>query len=48
MLTGLGLMKGLLGFYCVLVAVFTWEGDWPRASYWLGAAIITGSVLWME
>ena len=48
MMWGLGLMKGLCAFYVVLSGVFVWEGDYPRALYWLGAAIITTSVLWIK
>ena len=40
------MMYGLIGFYLLTAMVSGWEGNWPRASYWCGAAIITGSVLW--
>lgn len=42
---GLGLMKGLCVCYLALCGVFIWEGDYARALYWFGAAIITTSVL---
>ena len=45
---GISLMKGLCVFYVLLCGVFWWEGDGPRSLYWLGAATITFSVLWMK
>ena len=47
---GLGLlgMKVLIAAYLVLACVFMWEGKWPYAAYWIGAAIITSSVLVMR
>lgn len=47
-MNGFLLMKGLAGFYLLLVGVFLYEGDWARALYWLGATMITGAVLWMR
>ena len=42
------LMLGLLAFYVVLAIIFAYEGQWPKCTYWIGAAIITGSVLAMR
>ena len=48
MISGTALMTGLIVFYVVLAGVFAVEGNWPRCTYWIGASIITGSVLWMS
>lgn len=45
---GHGLMYGLVGFYALLSLIFLWEGHYAKATYWLGALIITSSVLAME
>lgn len=42
------LMIGLLIFYVALAVVFAIESQWPKCTYWIGAAIITGSVLAMR
>lgn len=42
------LMKGLIVTYVVAALVFAWEGNWPKMTYWIGASIITGSVLVMK
>lgn len=42
------LMKGLIVFYAVVACVFAWEGNWPKMTYWIGAAIITSSVVVMK
>ena len=42
------LMQGLIVAYVVIAVVSAWEGNWPRCTYWIGAAIITGSVLCMK
>jgi len=47
-MTGNGLMIGLVCAYAVVCATFLYEGNFPKALYWLGALIITASVLWME
>lgn len=41
------LMTSLLVVYVVIAGVSAWEGNYPRCTYWVGAAIITASVLWM-
>lgn len=46
-MTGLGLMLFLICVYAVTAATFAWEGNYPKAMYWVGAFIITASVLWM-
>jgi hypothetical protein len=47
-MTGTLLMKVLVCQYLVLAAVFAYELNWPKCSYWIGAAIITTSVLVMK
>ena len=42
------LPKALMVQYVVAALVYGWSGDWPRCYYWIGATIITGSVLWMR
>ena len=39
------LMGALILAYLVIAGMAAYEGNWPRCSYWIGAAIITGSVL---
>lgn len=39
------LMVWLLCNYAVICIVSVWEKNWVRATYWLGAFLITGSVL---
>jgi hypothetical protein len=41
------LMVWLLCNYAVICGFSLYEKNWPRAGYWLGAFIITGSVIWM-
>lgn len=45
---GDGMMKGLVVFYLILAVVFGYEQQWAKATYWIGAALITGSVLAMR
>lgn len=45
---GNNLMIGLACFYVVLAAVFAYEGQWAKCSYWIGACVITVSVLVMK
>ena len=40
------LMKGLVVFYIILILVYLWERQWPKAMYWLGAAILNIGILW--
>ena len=47
-MNGILLMQGLIVAYVVIAIVFAWEGDWPKCTYWIGAAIITSSVLVMK
>ena len=42
------LMQGLVVTYVLVALVFAYEGNWPKCTYWMGAAIITTSVLWMK
>ncbi len=42
------LMVALVVVYLVTASVFAWEANWPKMSYWIGAAIITTSVLAMR
>lgn len=41
-------MIGLCIFYVFVAFVFAYESNWPKCTYWLGAAVITGSVLAMK
>ncbi len=45
---GPSLMQGLAVFYVLVAIVFAFEGNWAKAAYWIGASIITTSVLWMK
>lgn len=47
-MTGTLLMQGLIVVYVIVAVVFLWEGNYPKAVYWIGAAIITSSVLVMK
>ena len=47
-MTGDSLMTALLLVYVVIAAVFLYEGNYPKAWYWLAAAQITGAVLLMK
>ena len=47
-MTGDWLMRVLVVEYVIVALVFASEGNWPRFTYWVGASIITGSVLWMK
>jgi len=40
------MMKGLILFYLVTAIVSAYEGNYPRALYWLSAGGITTGVLW--
>jgi drug/metabolite transporter (DMT)-like permease len=42
------LMQGLVVVYVIVAVVFAWEGNWPKCLYWIGASIITSSVLVMK
>lgn len=48
MINGTLLMQGLVVFYVLLACVFVYEGNYAKCTYWIGAAIITGSVLVMK
>lgn len=47
-MTGHLLMQALVLEYVVVALVFAWEGNIPKMCYWIGAAIITTSVLVMK
>ena len=47
-MTGDLLMRGLLVVYVLIACTFAYEGNWPKCTYWIGAAVITASVLWMK
>ncbi|MGB0911032.1 MAG: hypothetical protein ACPGYT_11775 [Nitrospirales bacterium] len=47
-MNGERLMYFLVCFYAVTSLVFLFEGNDTKATYWLGALIITSSVLWMK
>ena len=42
------LMQGLVVTYVIVACVFAYEGNWAKMTYWIGAAIITTSVLVMK
>lgn len=42
------LMVALGVAYFVIGCVYAYEGNWPKMFYWLGALIITMSVLAMK
>ena len=44
-MTSTGMMLFLVGFYLLTAGVSGIEGNGPRCGYWIGAAIITVSVL---
>jgi len=44
---GRSLMLFLIVFYAIVAGVFLFEGNYPKALYWVGACIITSSVLMM-
>jgi drug/metabolite transporter (DMT)-like permease len=47
-MTGDMMMGGLLVLYVIISIIFAVEGNWPKCTYWIGASIITCSVLWMK
>jgi hypothetical protein len=47
-MSGTLLMQGLVVVYIVVAITFAYEGNWPKCAYWIGASIITSSVLWMK
>lgn len=34
--------------YVVLAIAFAVMGNWPKVLYWIGAGILTASLLWMN
>ena len=48
MINGTMLMQGLVVFYVIVASVFGFEGNWAKCTYWIGASIITSSVLVMK
>ena len=48
MINGTMLMQGLVVVYVIVAVVFAVEGNWPKCTYWIGAVIITLSVLVMK
>lgn len=47
-LTSTRLMQWLLLAYAVIAVAAAWERNWPRCLYWVSAAGITASVIWMK
>ena len=41
------LMLFLLTIYALIVLAALWERKWAMVTYWFGALLILGSVLWM-
>ena len=48
MTTGDKLMLLLVCQYLIVAFVFGFQGTWFKMTYWLGAAIITTSVIFMK
>ena len=48
LVAGLGMMKFLVCCYIFTALLFALERNWPKVMYWIGAAIITSSVIWMK
>lgn len=48
MINGDALMQGLVVVYVLVAILYATEGNWPKMTYWIGAAIITSSVLAMK
>ena len=42
------LLKIFVAEYVVIMAAYIWDGNWPKAVYFLGAGILTGALLWMK
>lgn len=42
------LMAGLLVTYVVVAICSAVAGRWPLCLYWIGAAILTAAVVWMD
>ena len=47
-MTGNQMMVCLVVVYLVIAGRFAYEGNWPKCTYWIGAAMITSSVLVMQ
>ena len=47
-LDGFAMMRLLIGLYLFTAVLFALQRNWPRMMYWIGAATITTSVLWMK
>jgi hypothetical protein len=47
-LTGFAMMRLLICLYLFTAVLFALQRQWARMLYWIGAALITGSVLWMK
>lgn len=45
-MTSTVLMQFLLVVYVVIALVSAYEGNWPRMMYWVGAIILSSSILW--
>jgi hypothetical protein len=37
-----------IAWYALEALVFAVEGNWPKSTYFLGAAILTVGVVWMK
>lgn len=48
LLTGENMMRLLICLYVLTAILFAYQRNWPRMFYWIGAATITSSVLWMK
>ena len=45
-MTSTSLMQFLLVVYFIVALTLAYEWNWPRMTYWIGAAMITSSILW--
>lgn len=47
-LSGNGLIILLIIEYIIIAVIYGFEGNWAKATYFLGATIISLGVLWMK
>lgn len=48
MISGAWLQKALLVQYIIIAIVYLFEGNKPKALYWISAGLLTISILWMK
>lgn len=47
-ISGENMMKFLVCCYLLTAVLFALQRNWPKVGYWIGAAMITSSVLCMK